>query len=216
MEENQTETQKDQETKEETNSQPSSLHKSGAGGVNLIATRLEKVEKETEKKFQIDLRVVLFVLFVVLVSLGIVGYNWYVSMELSTQQFIVEDLEEDLMGHKYTVESNNQILERYDLYSDITEGFISSKEVLSFWQEISENLGEIIKISLTDGVGFEVNGKSDSLRDVTELWHFLSIDDRVSVVTLEGMSIPSRNSENPTLSFSFKGTLNLEYFNKKD
>jgi hypothetical protein len=194
--------------------QSTNIHKSGEG-FNLIAPRLEEVEKETEKKFKLDIRVVLFVFFVVLVSLGVVGYNWYVSQIFYEQEERVLDLEDDLMSYKHTVEANNQILERYDLYKSINSDFISSKEVLTFWQEISKSLGEIRTITLSNGVNFEVSGKGESLKDVTKLWHFLSIDDRVTKVTLESVSIPARDAEDPTLSFSFKGTLNLEYFNKK-
>jgi hypothetical protein len=189
-----------------------SLHKSGEG-FNLIAPQLEKIEKETKEKLRIDIRVVLFVFFVVLVSLGIAGYNWYVTMSLEKEKDVLEELKESLEDYEYTIQANNQILERYTSYESIQEGFISSKEVLNFWQEVSENLGEIRNIELSNGINFEVSGRASSLRDVTKLWHFLSIDDRVKSVTLEGVSIPSdRDSE---LSFSFKGVLNLEYFNKR-
>ncbi len=189
-----------------------SMHKS-EGGLNLIAPQLKKAEEETQEKFRIDIRVVLFVFFVVLISLSVVGYNWYVNMRLDNEKAVVSDLEDELEGYRFTIESNNQILERYDLYEGILEGFISSKEVLSFWDEVSENLAEMRSIELTRGVNFEVSGRAETLRDVTELWHFLSIDDRVETVTLEGLSIP--RDEDRELTFSFEGVLNLEYFNQR-
>lgn len=189
-----------------------SMHRS-EGGFNLIAPQLQKAEEETQDKFRVDIRVVLFVFFVVLISLSVVGYNWFVNMRLDNAEAVVADLEEELEGYRFTIESNSQILERYDLYESILEGFISSKEVLSFWQEVSENLAEIRNIELTRGVNFEVSGRAETLRDVTELWHFLSIDDRVNTVTLEGVSIP-RDSDRE-LTFSFEGELNLEYFNQR-
>ncbi len=182
-------------------------------GFNLIAPQLEKVEKETQAKFRIDIRVVLFVLFVVLVSLGVVGYNGYVTVILSRENAKLEDLRDSFEDYDYTVRASNQILERYTFYSDIQEGFISSKEVLNFWEEVSENLAEIRSIELRSGVNFEVFGRAETLRDVTKLWHFLSIDDRVNSVTLDSMSIP--RDEDGELSFSFGGVLNLEYFNKR-
>jgi hypothetical protein len=191
------------------------LHKSGEG-FNLIAPQLEKKEKETKEKFKLDIRVVLFVFFIVLTSLGVVGYNWYISMTLDTKKMELEALREDLEDYRYTFEANNQVLERYTLYNRVQEGFISSKEVLTFWEEVSENLAEIRKIELSQGINFEVSGRADSLRDVTKLWHFLSIDDRVKTVTLEGVSIPVQDADDTAkLNFSFKGVLNLEYFNER-
>ncbi len=191
------------------------LHRSKEG-FNLIAPRLEKVEKEAKEKFRVDIRVVLFVFFVVLVSLCVVGYNWYINTRLENQKEILADLEDELEDYKYTLEANDQVLERYNLYNRINDGYISSKEVLTFWQEVSDNLAEIRKIELTQGVNFEVSGKAENLSNVTKLWHFLSIDDRVNTVTLEGVSIPHQDSEDSQLSFAFKGVLNLEYFNKKN
>ena len=204
--------QKSQEDKQE-EAKDVSLH-GGSGGFNLIAPQIEKVQEETQKKFRIDIRIVLFVFFVVLVSLGVVGYNWYVTIRLNREKARLESLEGEFRDYEYTVRANNQILERYDLYRDIQEGFISSKEVLNFWQEVSQNLGEIRNIELNRGVNFDVSGRSDNLRDVTRLWHFLSIDDRVNSVTLENVSIPREDDRE--LSFSFKGVLNLDYFNKRN
>jgi hypothetical protein len=205
-------TKQEENVSKEKSLEKTSLHKSGKG-FNLIAPQLEKVEKETKEKFRVDIRVVLFVFFVVLVSLGIAGYNWYVTMNLEKEKEELVELKESLKDYEYTIQANNQILERYTLYGSIREGFISSKEVLNFWQEVSDNLGEIRNIELSDGVNFEVSGRAGSLRDVTRLWHFLSIDDRVKSVTLEGVSIPSERGKE--LNFSFKGVLNLEYFNKR-
>ena len=196
------------------NYSPLDLHESGEG-FNLIAPRLEKIEKEKKKKFKIDIRIVLFVFFVVLISLGIVGYNGYVNMVLDNEKKVLENLEDEFMSYRYTLEANNQVLERYRAYGRIQEGFISSKEVLNFWQEISDNLGEIRNIELFNGVNFKVSGRASSLRDVTNLWHFLSIDDRVDLVTLEGVSIPPRYAEDNKLNFSFEGVLNLNYFNER-
>ncbi len=200
------------ETKEEVRKEEVNLHKSGPG-LNLIAPQLQKVEQEKQEKFRLDIRVVLFVFFVVLISLGVVGYNGYVNVILSSEKAMLEDMKEDLRDYEHVIEANNQIIERYNLYNSVLEGFISSKEVLTFWQEVSENLGEIRGIELSRGVDFEVRGSSESLRDVTKLWHFLSIDDRVKSVTLESLSIPRERGDD--LNFSFKGVLNLEYFNKR-
>jgi len=134
------------------------------------------------------------------------------TMNLNAEKTKLNKLENDLNDNRYTIISNDQILERYAFYRQTQEGFISSKEVLTFWQEISENLGEITKIKLSNGVNFEISGKANNLRDITKLWHFLSIDSRVNIVTLEGMSIPPKDAEDTRLSFSFKGVLNLDFF----
>ncbi len=197
---------------EETNLEEVSLHRSD-GGFNLIADQLEKAEKESQQKFRVDIRVVLFVFFVVLISLGVVGYNGYATILLNREKAKLEALETSFEDYVYTIQANNQINERYIFYNEVQEGFISSKEVLNFWQEVSDNLAEIRNIELTRGVNFEVSGRSENLRDVTKLWHFLSIDDRVKSVTLDSMSIPREDDGH--LTFSFKGVLNLEYFNKR-
>ncbi len=199
-------------TKEDVNLEKVSLHRS-EGSFNLIAKQLEEAEKESQQKFRLDIRVVLFVFFVVLISLGVVGYNGYATVLLNREKAKLEALENSFDSYIYTVQANNQVNERYVFYNDVQEGFISSKEVLNFWQEVSDNLAEIRSIELTRGINFEVSGKSDNLRDVTKLWHFLSIDDRVKSVTLDNMSIPREDDGN--LTFSFKGVLNLEYFNKR-
>ena len=203
---------KTQTKEKEKDSKKASLHKS-VDGFNLIAPQLEKVEKETQEKFRVDIRVVLFVLFVVLISLGVVGYNGYTTIILSREKARLENLKDNFEDYEYTVRANNQIIERYDFYENVQEGFISSKEVLNFWQEVSENLAEIRGIELNRGINFEVSGRAETLRDVTKLWHFLSIDDRVKIVTLDRMSIGRDDGQES--SFSFKGVLNLEYFNKR-
>jgi hypothetical protein len=187
------------------------LHKS-IGGLNLIAPRLEEQEEQAEKKFKLDIRVVLFLLLIVVISLGIVGYNWYMTVNLNAEKNKLQQLENALNDERYKITSNDQILERYAFYRKAQEGFISSKEVLTFWQDISENLGQINSIKLTNGVNFEINGRAENLRDVTKLWHFLSIDSRVNTVTLQGVSIPTQEREDFGLTFSFKGVLNLEFF----
>ena len=199
-------------TKEDVNLEKVSLHRS-EGSFNLIAKQLEEAEKESQQKFRLDIRVVLFVFFVVLISLGVVGYNGYATVLLNREKAKLEALENSFDSYIYTVQANNQVNERYVFYNDVQEGFISSKEVLNFWQEVSDNLAEIRSIELTRGINFEVSGRSDNLRDVTKLWHFLSIDDRVKNVTLDSMSIP--RDDDGHITFSFKGVLNLEYFNKR-
>ncbi len=198
------------------------------GSVDLMPVLSEKEQKSVEQKHSFDFKSVVFILIVVIASVGFVIYTNMIKNQLDQENAVLSDLRKELELEADIIYDNNQVLNRYLLYNYLQSNFFSSKEVLVFWRDVSEGLCEIDSIELSyrgSLIGYEIRGRSDSLMNVAKFWHFLSIDSRVSKVVLEGVSLPVvvMDSEEEEgfedsigfgASFSFSGNLDIKYFDQ--
>ncbi len=184
--------------------------------INLMPKLTQEEAQIVETKQSVDLRAVIFLLFVAILSIGFVIYTNHVNSELEEEERKLENLERQLEAEARMIHDNNQILNRYELFEYIKENFFSSKEVLVFWEEISGDLGEINSIELGDDLEYEISGTSESLLNVAKFWHLLSLDIRVTEVHLESLSVPvDEDKEEDEARFSFSGTLDIDHFDQE-
>lgn len=218
--ENKTDEKEINQQKPETEAQqqefkPKAPVKGAGASVDLMSKLSEKETKVVEKKHSIDFRSVIFVLFVAILGLIFVFYTNYIQRVFEREEAKLESLENQLEAETNLININNKVLDRYDLYNYVQDNFFSSKEVLVFWQEVSEDLCEITSIEISrerEDLEYEIRGVSESLLNVAKFWHFISIDSRVSEVHLESMSLPDLDDEESDVVFNFSGKLNIEYF----
>ncbi len=189
----------------------------GGGDINLMPVMSQEEVQAVEKKSSFDFKAVIFILVVAAMSVIFSFYNLYVVNTLEQEKDKLVQLENDLIGDIDLIRENNILLDKYHFYNYIQDNFFSSKEVLVFWQEVSEDLCEITSITLTEDLGYEISGNSESLMNVAKFWHFLSLDSRVSEVHLDRMTLPDElDSQSPDeVRFTFKGKLNIKYFDRK-
>ncbi len=191
-----------------------------SGGANIdLMPVLSKGDLEViEKKNSFDFRVVIFIFVVALISISFSLYNLYLTNTLENEKKKLNNLESQLLKETDLIRDNDFLTMRYDFYNHILETSVSSKDILVFWQEVCGDLCEIESIEITgekDSIMYEIEGWSDSLIKICKFWHFLSLDSRVSLVSLEDFSIPTKDDEDTELKFSFEGTLRGSYFSKK-
>lgn len=182
------------------------------GSINLIPKLTETEEQIVETKQSVDLRAVIFLLFIAILGIAFVIYTNHVNNELEFEEQKLEGLENQLEAEARLIHDNNQVLNRYELFEYINDNFFSSKEVLVFWKEISGDLGDIDSIELEGDLEYEISGESETLLDVAKFWHLLSLDIRVAEVHLESLTVPQDNDD--MANFNFTGILDITHFDQ--
>jgi len=176
-------------------------------GMNLIPPKAKEEIALEEKKGKFNIGAALSILGLVVISIGIVAYNIIQKNQLNNLLDQKTVLEKQVKAYDDLLYKNAKLNRRIQLFSYNQNQSVSYKEVFDYWQKVSTNLGTINEIELGDDMTFMVSGEADSLTDVAKLWHFLSIDERVVNVNLEGFGKSDTGA-----TFSFTGTLDLEYF----
>jgi len=176
-------------------------------GINLIPTQTEEEIVSEKRKTGINYVSLVIVITIAVLSILIVGFNFVNRSILKNNQAQLTELESQVKKNSKIVTSNDAIIEKFDLYNDVQEGIFSPKEVLLYWQTLSEEFGVIDKIELTGGLNFTFIGKTDDLAETAKLWHLLSVDERVESIVLESVSTTSEG-----VSYSFSGKLDFDYF----
>jgi hypothetical protein len=161
-----------------------------------------------ERKGKFNTFAAFLILFLVIITIGVLGFNIFMNMRLDAAQDELKQLENEVTSSSTTLRSNSQLLDRVYLYRDVQESTLSPKEVLVYWRELTADYGEIETVELEDGLQFVLDGSTDKLTEVAFLWHKLSIDDRVSNINLKSVSQDSEGN----VSYSFEGDLNFDYF----
>jgi hypothetical protein len=179
-------------------------------GINLIPTlsKEEAVVEESKKKLNIGS--VLSLLALVLVSIGIVGFNIMTKIRLNTAKEELYAHENSIMGISQKIVNNNEILERVGLYEDIQEGAYSPKEVIDYINNIAEKSGGntiIGDFTFGDDLSFTFSGTGNNLEEVSKFWYLLTHDPKVETVNLDSVG-----KSNDKIRFNFEGKLVFNYF----
>lgn len=185
------------------------LH-SGAG-LNLIVIQSSDEIKVEKRKSSFNIVSALFIIFTVGISIAIIGFNIYTKNSYQGESDQLIALEKDISLLSSTIKVNDQIIERIDLYEQIELSSVSPKDLLLYWRELTGDYGEVLYIKVNNGVDFEFSGRSESLYEVSLLWHRLSIDPRIQEITLESLGTSAEGA-----SYSFDGLLSESYFTSID
>jgi len=163
-----------------------------------------------ERKASFNIAGAVFILVLVLLSIGIIGSNFIAKLENQGQKKILTRIEKEVLQDQDTLTKNSYILRRIKLFDSIQQNTVSYREVFEYWDQVSSKLGKISNIELDPDLHFIVRGEASSLTDVAKLWHLLSMDSRVNIVNLNSVGSYANKT-----TFEFEGQLNYDYFKNK-
>ncbi|HEQ65321.1 MAG TPA: hypothetical protein ENN64_00640, partial [bacterium] len=151
--------------------------------INLIPPLSEKEEETIEKKSKINVGSALGILFFIILSLTVIGYNIISKIQLNKDKTeLYEVLEPEGMRYKDILEKNQVINRRMYLYEQMTENEIPYSRIMKYWNEASQDLVTIERIEISRDMNYKIRGKTDSLENVAKFWHYLSVSEAMSDV----------------------------------
>ena len=185
---------------------------SGKEGINLIPPIPLEVKQKQEEYITLGVNFAFSLLLFIVLTIAIAGFNLWVELNNKVAKKQLDTLETQILDKSPILIRNNQLVDRIFIYKSIEESLYDPKMVLTYWDEIMQNFGEITEIKINKDLRFEITGNANSLRDVATIWHLLSVDKRVNKVVLESFSKQNSKDGKETVSFVFVGSLNFEAF----
>jgi len=176
-------------------------------GINLIPKKTEEEVVIETRKTSINLNSAFILMFLVIFSILVVGFNVVSKIQLNGAKAELNTLEKNLSGRSDLLNSNDEIVRRVKLYEDIKEATYSTEQIIEYWNEVSKGLAVIESIKLAQGLNFIVTGESDSLSSASKLWYLLATDDRVLVVNLKNIA-----KDGGKARFTYEGQLDFLKF----
>lgn len=185
---------------------------SGKEGINLIPPVPLAVKQKKEEYITLGVNFAFSLLLFIVLTIAIAGFNLWVELNNKVAKKQLESLETQILDKSPILTRNNQLVDRIFIYKSIEDSLYDPQMVLSYWNDIMQNFGEITEIKISNDLQFEITGKAKSLRDVATIWHLLSVDKRVNKVVLESFSKQNSKDGKETVAFVFVGNLNFETF----
>ena len=181
-------------------------------GVNLIPKASKEEIQKQKKKFSFNLSSIISLIILIVLSLAVVFFNILSKQQLNSANKELQKRELELEGYTDKIISNEEILERIDLYRYLQQGVFSPKEIVEYIMRITQQSGNITvrSIDLSNNLGFEFNGSTTDLSVVAKLWYLLGIDDNIITINLESVGKGETG-----VSFSFAGQLKADNFIEK-
>jgi len=184
------------------------LLRTGAG-VNLIPKKSKAEVVKAKKRFSFNVSSMVSLLLLVVLSLSVVLFNIISKQQLNSATEDLFQKESELEVYSDTILSNNEIVERIDLYKHLEQGVFSPKEIVVYVMTIVDRSGNVIirTFDIGNDLGFEMSGSTSDLAVVAKLWYLLGIDENIDNINLESVGKSDKGA-----SFSFKGQLNVSNF----
>ena len=182
------------------------------GGINLVPKKSKQEVKKEKKKFSFSVSSIISLIVLVVLSLGVVFFNIVSKQQLTSAKKEQYKKETYLQSYSDKFLSNEEILERVDLYRRVQRGVFSPREVVEYVMNIveRESTVEITSFNLTDSLEFEMSGNTSELEAVAKLWYMLGINE--NIVTINLSSVGKGETK---VSFSFEGELETDKFINK-
>lgn len=179
------------------------------GGVNLIPKKSKAEVQKEKKKFSFSITSMISLVLLIMLSLGVVLFNILSKQQLNSAKEKLYNREAELENYADKIISNEEILDRTDLYKHLQQGVFSPKEVLEYVMGVVSKAGNITirTFDLGNDLHFEMNGSTNDLSVVAKLWYMLGIDDNINTVNLNSVG-----KGDSGVSFSFEGELNSNKF----
>jgi hypothetical protein len=148
-------------------------------------------------------------LLLIVLSLGVVFFNIFFKQRLSAASEELYRRETELEAYTDKIISNEEILDRVDLYKYLQQGVFSPQEIVEYIMAIVNQSGNftIRNFDLDNNLSFEMGGSTTDLSVVSRLWYLLGIDENIETINLESVG---KGSEG--VSFSFEGQLVTDNF----
>lgn len=178
-------------------------------GVNLVPQRSEEEIKKEEKKFSFSVTSIVSLLLLITLSLAIVFYNIISRYQLNSAKEKLTSRETHMVQYTDLILSNEEILQRVDLYKYLERSIFSPKEIFEYIMVVVDRSGNvnIRNITLGNDLSFNMSGSTTDLSVVSRLWYLLGIDPNVENINLQ--SVGKREGD---VSFSFEGQLRVSNF----
>jgi hypothetical protein len=179
--------------------------------INLVPKKSQQEVQKEKKKFSFSVSSIMSLILLVSLSLGVVLFNIVSKQQLRLAEEKQYEIEVNLQAYTDKFISNEEIIERIDLYKDVQEGVFSPREVVEYVMEIVERQPniEITSFNMTDELDFEISGNTTELEPVAKVWYMLGTDENIVTVNLESVG---KGEEG--VRFSFKGELERDKFIK--
>ncbi len=181
-------------------------------GFNLMPS-MTKEEIVVEKtKTTVNLGSVVSLIVLVLIILGVVGFNIVSKQMLNSKKEELFALENIVNQQSDKIIANDEIVDRAILYNTVKTGAFSHKAIIEFISAISQKVGniEIRSVMISENLEFTYVGYTASLENVSKLWYMLGIDENI-----ENINLKSVGKSNGSVSFTFEGLLNIKNFSNK-
>jgi hypothetical protein len=181
-----------------------------AEGVNLIPTLTEEEAQVEESKRKLNLGSIVSLLLLVIVSIGILGFNIFAKFQLNAAKEELYTLENDALDLSQKILDNKEILERILLYKEIQKTAYSPKEVIEYINDIITKSGghsSIKDFVFGNDLSFEFTGYANNFEEVSKLWYLLTNDVNIEEVNLDTVG---KNADG--VSFSFEGVMVYDEF----
>jgi putative ubiquitin-RnfH superfamily antitoxin RatB of RatAB toxin-antitoxin module len=178
-------------------------------GVNLIPKKSKAEITKEKKKFSFSVSSMISLTVLVVLSLGIVLFNILSKQQLNAAKENLDNRESEIEVYTDKIISNDEILDRIDLYRRLQEDVFSPKEILQYIMGVVNRAGSIgiRTFDLADNLSFEMSGKTTELSVVAKLWYLLGIDDSIDTINLNSVG-----KGEDGVNFSFEGQLNRSKF----
>lgn len=178
-------------------------------GVNLIPKKSKAEVKKEKSKFTFSLSSMVSLTLLVVLSLGVVFFNISSKRQLRLAKEDLHEQEVYLQSYTDKFLSNEELIERIDLYKEVQRGVFSPREVVEYVTAIVEREGSISLsgFNLSDDLEFELSGNTTELEAVAKLWYLLGIDENIVYINLSSVGKGEKG-----VRFSFEGQLATDKF----
>jgi hypothetical protein len=181
----------------------------GGEGVNLVPKKSEEEIEKEQKKFSFSVGSIVSLILLVTLSLGVVLYNIISKGQLNSAKKQLFEQEVRLESYQDKYISNQEIMDRIDLYKKFEKAVFSPKEIIDYIMALVDKSGDIDinGFDLDESLNVEISGSTSTLGIVSKLWYLLGTDKNIVTVNLSSVG---KNEEG--VSFSFEIQLDTEYF----
>lgn len=181
----------------------------GGQGVNLIPKKSEEEIEKEQKKFSFSVGSIVSLILLVTLSLGVVLYNIVSKSQLNSAKKELFEQEVRLESYQDKYISNQEIMDRIDLYKKFEKAVFSPKEIIDYIMALVDKSGDIDinGFDLDESLNVEISGSTSTLGIISKLWYLLGTDKNIVTVNLSSVG---KNEEG--VSFSFEIQLDTEYF----
>jgi hypothetical protein len=186
----------------------------GKGVINLVPVTPPEIKKKQENMVSMSVNTAFSLLFLVVLTIAIAGFNLWAQLEYKVAEKKVASLHDAISSKDLILSQNKKIVDRIFIYKSIEESLYDPQTVLDYWNGLFHDFGDITSININSDLSFEIIGTANSLKDVGTLWHLLSVDQRIEEVVLDSFA-KNESDEESFVVFTFVGKLNFDEFKVK-
>lgn len=189
--------------------EPSSVSQSLTEGFNLLPSMTKEEKVVAKTKSTVNLGSVVSLIVLVLIILGVVGFNIVSKQMLNGKKKELYALENIVNQQSDKIIANDEIVDRAILYSNIKKGAFSHKEIIEFLSGVCQKVGDIQirSVMISENLEFTFVGYTTTLEKVSKLWYILGIDENIETINLKSVGKSSGST-----TFTFEGKLNIKNF----